>query len=68
MKATVKQISEEFNNNAASLGCAARIWKKGKQPAFFEFRGQYQDGFEIWYSINLQRFVTLTQKYPQLQN
>jgi hypothetical protein len=62
-----KQIQNAFNEKAAELGCRARIGGNGKKPKFFEFRGTYENGFEVWFGIDTQRFVILTDKYPQLQ-
>lgn len=62
------QIQNEFNDKASELGCRARIGGNGKQLKFFEFRGTYTKGFEVWFGIDVQRFVILTDKYPQLQD
>ena len=58
----------EFNKRSANIGCKARIGGTNKNQTFYEFMGGYEKGFEIWYKIPVQRFVVLTNKYPELQN
>lgn len=63
-----RKIQNTFNDKSAELGCKARIGGAGKQPKFFEFRGTYEKGYEVWYGIDSQRFSTLISNYPQLHD
>lgn len=72
----MKRISEKFNDKAQNLGCSARIeLKRTKRKGIayvktvmLEFSGSEQDGHEIWYPIDLNRFGQLINKYPELHN
>lgn len=66
MKKSKAEIAREWNDKAANLGCKARIGGRGKAPKFYEWRGGYTEGFEVWHPINSQRFALLTSKYPEL--
>jgi|688.fasta_scaffold1762659_1 hypothetical protein len=66
---TKMKIRNEFNDKAENLGCNARLGGSGKSPKFFEFGGSYtSDGYEVWFGITMDRFVTLTNKYAELHN
>lgn len=57
------KIADKFNDTADGIGCRARIGIYGKKLKFFEFRGSYLKGFEVWLPIDSQRFVGLTAGY-----
>ena len=62
------QTQNKFNDMADELGCRARIGGTRKHIKFFEFRGSYSKGYEVWFPIDQHRFSVLTNKYPQLED
>lgn len=64
---TTKQIKNEWNSKAQSMGCKARIDGNKKRMTFYKWTGSVSaDGYEIIVKINSDEFCRLTANYPEL--
>ena len=64
--ASAKAIAAKFNDLAASLNCSARLGGTKKKPQFFEFRGGYTQGYEVWFPITADEFGRMVDRHQQL--
>lgn len=64
-----RQIKNQFNRTAESLGCKARISGNAKKIRFEMWTGAVDSkGYEIVVGIDSTRFGSLIEPFPQLHN
>lgn len=64
---TTKQIKNEWNRKAESVGCVARIAGNKNKPSFEMWTGSVtSDGYEVVVKIDANKFGQLISRFPEL--